>query len=79
MIDLLDHFHQYVPSTEDGRVLERILFGGDQLTVELPVTHAQSPRLQSKEQLKKLQGIISKSEDWHARVVFHQVNFLINI
>ena len=74
MIDILEHFHQYVPSTEDGRVLERILFGGDQLTVER-ATHAQSARLQSKEQLKKLQGVIPKSEDWHARVVFHQVNF----
>ena len=51
MIDILDYAHQYVPSTEDGKVLERIFFGGDQLTVER-ATHAQDARLQSKEELK---------------------------
>ena len=62
MIDIPDHVHQYVPSTEDGKVLERFFFffGGNQLTVER-ATHAQDAWLQSKEQLKKLQGITCKS------------------
>ena len=57
MIDILRHFHQHACMCLQGygRVLEQILFGGDQLTVER-ATHAQ---LQSKEQLKNCKELFS--------------------
>ena len=72
MIDIMRHVHKYVPQTESAGIVERIFFGGDQVTVER-ARGAQQARLQSKNRIKRFQGVIPKSEDWHALVTFYQV------
>ena len=71
MIDILQHIQQYTPVSPQGKILT-IFFGGDQLTRER-ASSARIAKMQSKDQLKRLQGIIPKSEDWHALVCFYQV------
>ena len=67
MIDIVGHVHQYVPM-KDG-----VFFGGDQLTVER-CRSAQNAKIQSVNPKDRLQGLIPKAENWHARVRFLQVN-----
>jgi len=71
MIDILFHIHKYVPTTENGDFVP-IFFGGDQLTRER-AGGAQDARLQASDPLGRLQGIIPKTEDWHALMTFYQV------
>ena len=72
MIDIRRHVHKYVPQTESAVIVERIFFGGDQVTVER-ARGAQQAKLQSLNWIKRFQGVIPKSEDWHALVTFYQV------
>ena len=72
MIDIVEHVHQYVP-VKDGKIQYRVFFGGDQLTVER-CRSAQNAKIQSTNLKERLQGLIPKVEDWHARMRFLQVN-----
>lgn len=74
MIDILQHVQKYVPVNEDDGSFKPILFGGDQLTRERAM-HAQRAKAQSRNALRKLQGLLPKSEDWHALVCFYEVNY----
>lgn len=71
MVDIMDHIQRYMPVTSSGNI-HPLLFGGDQLTRERAY-NAKDAKLQSADPLKKLQGIIPKVEDWHARFTFYQV------
>ena len=71
MVDIIQHFQQYTPVSDDGRV-SPIFFGGDQLTRERAY-HAQEAKAQSATVLGRLRGVIPKVEDWHALVAFYQV------
>ena len=74
MIDILTHIHKYVPRDQRGKCMP-VFFGGDQLTRER-ATGAQDAKLQSEDQVHRLQGVIPKVEDWHTLVIFYQVSFL---
>ena len=71
MVDIMEHIQRYAPVTSSGTI-HPLLFGGDQLTRERAY-NAKDAKLQSANPLKKLQGIIPKVEDWHARFTFYQV------
>ena len=71
MVDIMEHIQRYAPVTSSGTI-HPLLFGGDQLTRE----RAYNAKLQSADPLKKLQGIIPKVEDWHARFTFYQVLYI---
>ena len=62
---------RYVPVTSSGNI-HPLLFGGHQLTRERAY-NVKDKKLQSADPLKKIQGIIPKVEDWHARFTFYQV------
>ena len=71
MVDIMAHVQGYAPVTSSGTI-HPILFGGDQLTRER-AHNAKDAKLQSANPRKKLQGLIPKIEDWHARFTFYQV------
>ena len=93
IVDILTHLQQYVPKVESHTVvkvpntekhevmvterLHHLLIGGDQLTAER-VRGAQSMRQNSTHAMGRLEGYIPVSEDWHAKVCFLQVQFLVN-
>ena len=72
MIDILRICHKYVP-VHEGK-LQQVLFGGDQLTSErsrngqMAVQDGDTPA-------SRLEGLVCKTEDWHARVTLLQVIF----
>lgn len=81
MIDILDTIHsKYVPSKitldESGEqtteVLDQIFFGGDQLTEER-ARNAKHARGDADSSFGRLEGVISKVEDWHAIRLAYQV------
>lgn len=81
MIDILDVIHsKYVPRKETvdetGEVkcelLDAIFFGGDQLTEER-ARNAKDARGDGDSQYDRLEGVISKVEDWHAIRLVYQV------
>ena len=81
MIDILDTIHsKYVPSKstvdESGEqtteVLDQIFFGGDQLTEERP-RNAKHARGDGDSSFDRLEGVISKVEDWHAIRLAYQL------
>ena len=70
MIEILEHAQQYVPTLE-GR-LQKIFFGGDQLTCER-IRGAKNARHQSPTPKGQLEGLSEKVEDWHALQAYYQV------
>lgn len=76
MVDILHYIHRYVPMVSD-EVFVPALFGGDQLTRERAY-HAQDAKLQSPTPIRKLLGLGSKCEDWHARTSFYQVGIILS-
>ncbi|CAH3165645.1 unnamed protein product, partial [Porites lobata] len=81
MIDILTELHQrYLPvmKTTDGsgnveiEVLQKVFFGGDQLTEER-ARNARQGRADGDTEFERLEGLIPKVEDWHAGRVLYQV------
>ena len=70
MIEILQHLHKYVP------VGHQVFLGGDQLTSERG-RNAQLSMQDGRTPTECLQGVICKSEDWHAGVAFLSVLFQI--
>lgn len=86
MLDILQELHdKYLPVEKedvDGEeivtILERLFFGGDQLTDERAV-NCKDARSDGDTSFERLEGFISKVEDWHAIRILYQVraeNFL---
>lgn len=73
MVDILQHIHQYIPKHPTGECYP-LSFGGDQLTKQR-VAGAQNAKLQSEKESRRLRGIMPVVEDWHARMIFYQVNY----
>ena len=80
MIDILQELHdKYVPmhiytddDTEHKEILEKIFFGGDQLTEEQS-RNAIYARSDGDDSYEKLEGLIPKVEDWHCIRILYQV------
>lgn len=83
MIDILEELHhKCLPvrkSNPDGEgdeettvVLERIFFGGDQLTEERARCCIDA-RSDGDTQYERLEGCVGKVEDWHAIRILYQV------
>jgi HD superfamily phosphohydrolase YqeK len=80
MIEILEELHKkYLPidafetvNGEEVSVLEKILFGGDQLTYERGQNCIDS-RSDGDSEYERLEGFISKVEDWHAIRILYQV------
>ena len=80
MLDILQEIHDsYVPAcknrVEEEEVvilLERILFGGDQLTDERG-RHAVAARSDGDTPFERLEGLLMKIEDWHGVRILYQV------
>ena len=82
MIDIMTHFHQYVPLLQGAtssdpdvpisnlpnkETLHPLLFGGDQLTVAR-ARGCQELRLKSDTATGHLHGLLPTAEDWHTLV-----------
>ena len=73
MLDILEDLHKKYLRIEkedvNGRevvtILERVFFGGDQLTDER-ASHCTDAQCDRDTSFKRLEGVISKVEDWHA-------------
>ena len=86
MLDILQTIHdEYIPvgrgtdrlTGEDTvEVLEKVFFGGDQLTEER-VTNGRDARSDGDKEFERLQGVIPKVEDWHASRILYQVKKLM--
>ena len=79
MVEILEELHkQYVPisgSTKDTKsvkIVEKVLFGGDQLTEER-ARNATDGRSDGDSEYERLEGLIPKVEDWHAKRILYQV------
>ena len=81
MIDILEELHQkYLPvkkinpdeGDETTEVQERIFFGGDQFTEER-ARCCTDARSDGDTPYERLEGYISKVEDWHAIRILYQV------
>ena len=79
MVDILEELHkQYVPisgSTKDTKsvkIVEKVLFGGDQLTEER-ARNATNGRSDGDSEYERVEGLIPKVEDWHAKRILYQV------
>ncbi|XP_056013220.1 uncharacterized protein LOC125660287 [Ostrea edulis] len=59
---------KYVP-VQDGKMVEEVFFGGDRLTDE-KIQGAQQAMRNAATELQRLEGFISKIEDWHRMVNF---------
>ena len=78
MLDILQTIHdEYIPvergtdrltREETVEVLEKVFFGGDQLT-----TNARDARSDGDNEFERLEGVIPKVEDWHASRILYQV------
>ncbi|VDI19247.1 Hypothetical predicted protein [Mytilus galloprovincialis] len=60
---------QYVPLKDNGEVIDEVFFGGDRLTDER-IQSAQQAMSNGDTPKEKLQGFISKIEDWHRMMIF---------
>lgn len=92
MVSILSQLHQYVPTRSERQTitvpstgdieevqadsLHRLLVGGDQLTSER-IRGAQSLRKNSTTSTGRLDGFVPVSEDWHAKVCFLHVCFVM--
>ncbi|KAK3743445.1 hypothetical protein QZH41_010912 [Actinostola sp. cb2023] len=81
MIDILEELHQkYLPvkkinpdeGDETTEVQERIFFGGDQFTEER-ARCCTDARSDGDTPYERLEGYISKVEDWHAIRILYQI------
>ena len=80
MIDILQTIHdKYLPVTkcfqadeEVTTVAETLFFGGDQLTDERG-RHCIDARCDGDTKFERLEGFLSKVEDWHAVRILYQV------
>ena len=81
MIEILREIqHKYVPQTtvinsdgiETEEVLQKIPFGGDQLTEERAI-NVQKSLLDGETIYERLAGLQPKIEDWHLKVTLYQV------
>lgn len=88
MIEIMTHFHQYVPVVEDSKSvyiadinetvsvpeasLYKVLLGGDQLTVAR-ARSAIKHRMNSPSPAKHLAGLIPVVEDWHTQTILMEV------
>ena len=84
MVDILEELHkQYVPisgSTEETKsvkIVEKVPFGGDQLTEER-ARNARAGRSDGDSEYERLEGLIPKVEDWHAIRILYQVVLILN-
>lgn len=62
----MEHLHQYVPK-QNNRLVP-ILLGGDALSVERGQAAARARGVGRTEE-DRLNGLIWKSEDWHAHII----------
>jgi hypothetical protein len=79
MVRILEELHkQYVPisgSTKDTksvRMVEKVLFGGDQLTEER-ARNATDGRSDGDSEYTCLEGFIPKVKDWHPKRILYQL------
>ena len=88
MIEIMTHFHQYVPLVEDFKpvyiadvdetvnvpeaTMHKLLLGGDQLTV-VRARSAMKNRMNSPSLTKCLAGFIPIVEDWHTQAILMEV------
>ena len=79
MVEILEQLHkQYVPifgstnDTKSVKIVEKVLFGGDQLTEER-ARNATDGRSDGDSEYERLEGLIPKVEDWHAKRILYQV------
>lgn len=82
MIEILTELHEkYLPllkTTDDSgneqvEILQKLFFGGDQLTEEC-ARNARQGRADGDSDFERLEGFIPKVEDWHAGRVLYQVS-----
>ena len=82
MLDILQYLHdKYVPVSrntsvtgeETVKVLEKLFFGGDQLTEER-ARNSTDARSDGDNKYERLEGLIPKVEDWHAIRILYQVH-----
>ena len=86
MLDILQTIHdEYIPvgrgtdgltGEETVEVLEKVFFGGDQLTEER-ATNARDARSDGDNEFERLEGVIPKVEDWHASRILYPVNTVL--
>ncbi|KAK3108451.1 hypothetical protein FSP39_008205, partial [Pinctada imbricata] len=69
MVDILEHYHQYVP-TKDGIPVKTILYG-DGLSCER-VNDAQNARINAADVWDRLEGIEPAAQEWHKRAIILQ-------
>lgn len=88
MLEIMTHFHQYVPAVESSKLiyvedvdmtvsvpqasLHKILLGGDQLTVAR-ARSAMKQRINSPSPAKRMAGFIPAVEDWHIQTILMEV------
>jgi len=77
MAEILKYIQkEFVPMEPNGAdILTRIPFGGDQLTEERAI-NTQKAFLGGENQLKRLQGLQPKFEDWHLKKTLYVVSFI---
>ncbi|VDI17823.1 Hypothetical predicted protein [Mytilus galloprovincialis] len=73
MIEVVQHLQQYVPKTNDGKLIP-IMLGGDALSVERGEA-ASRARMDAITEEDRLEGFTRKSEDWHGHVISLQETF----
>ena len=89
MVDILSHFHQYVPLIEKSKSiyvdaigetvevpndsLYRLFLGGDQLTAAR-ARGAIKSRVNSPTTTGRLAGLIPCVEDWHTQTILMEVS-----
>ena len=86
MIDILQELHdkylsvekEIVNGEEVVTVLERIIFGGDWLADER-AWNCKDVRSDGDTSFERLDGVISKVEDWHAIQILYEVGLTIYI
>jgi hypothetical protein len=84
MIDILQELHdKYLPISkhiQDGdeivNIHEKLFFGGDELTDER-ARNSKDARCDGDSQFERLEGFLSKVEDWHAVRILYQVNKIV--
>ncbi len=86
MIDILAYIHDHFLSCEtmvkdeikSSKVVSRLFLGGDQLTEER-ARNAQIGSADGDTVFERLEGVIPKVEDWHARQILYQVILEIRV
>ena len=78
MIDIMTYLHQYIPGhSEDSQANPiKTLSGGDYMTFDRQKS-AQSAKADGRTPSKRLEGFISKMEDFHAQAEWQQVQQLV--